>query len=190
MIRKLDPVERANLTLLTIRLQRTIRGSQEHGRCPYIEYEGVRYSNDVLRNMYGLVGRKLVIFVNREDLRRVKAFFDNGEELGDLIARGGWVLRPHDLATRKAINHLRIRKLIHFLETDDPVEAYYAYLAEQAPKSRKARTQIARIQKQSESAPPLPAASQVARSKARSASITPPPMKKGVLKTLRIKTVY
>ncbi|WP_157895401.1 hypothetical protein [Verrucomicrobium sp. GAS474] len=147
MIRILDPETRARLGLLNMRVERTVRGCLKKGRRPYVEFEGVRYQNEVLSKSPSLVTKQISIFIDIDDLRMVKAFFPDGQELGTLVARGGWAIRAHDLATRRAINQLRYRKLIQFVDTEDPIEIYLKYLNETAGESKKARTKLAHIQK-------------------------------------------
>ena len=102
----------------------------EAGRATYIEYEGVRYYHDVLRRSPDLIGQKLTLYVDPEDLRCITAYLSKGEEFGVLTAHGHWGRTPHSLEVRKSINKLRCRRDIFFSETDDPIQVYMAYLAE------------------------------------------------------------
>jgi hypothetical protein len=45
---------------------------------------GVRYTNDALAASTQLVGRKLLLYLNADDLRSVRAFLPDGTELGVL----------------------------------------------------------------------------------------------------------
>jgi hypothetical protein len=44
----------------------------------------VRYTNDALAASTQLVGRKLLLYLNADDLRSVRAFLPDGTELGVL----------------------------------------------------------------------------------------------------------
>jgi len=190
-IRVLDAEARSRLGLLDMRLEKTIRGNLKEGRRPYIEFEGVRYQNDVLSHSFALIGKRIFVFVDADDLRTIRAYYPDGGELGVLTAKGGWVLRPHDLATRKAINQLRRRRLIHFLESEDPIPAYLAYLNKKAEDSRASRTKLERTRAITQM-PPETAMTPPAELAAEPASPNiqqPPPMQRGLLNKFEMKSI-
>lgn len=49
---------------------------------PHVNFEHVRYSNDVLSGNPGLIGKKLRIYFDPRDIRVIHAFFEDGSELG------------------------------------------------------------------------------------------------------------
>jgi hypothetical protein len=130
-----------------MRVVRRIRGDIKQGKCPFVEYEGVRYTNDVLRRSPDLIGENLTLLVDPEDLRCVRGYLDDGQEFGVLTAHGFWSRTPHSLATRKAINQLRLRKEIFYTDSDDPIMVYMDYLYEHAATSKRARGQSVKIRK-------------------------------------------
>jgi len=121
------PVDRRDtLAWLTFRSERTVRGSVRAGRRPYVAYEGVEYRSEILARSPALIGKPLVLRVNPDDLRVVRAFFADGRELGPLTAISGWGVRPHSLQTRQAILALeRQGRLTRDLGTD-PIDVYSA----------------------------------------------------------------
>ncbi|MDP2381569.1 MAG: hypothetical protein Q8N00_02065 [Nitrospirota bacterium] len=145
---------RSNLALLGVPALRTIQGSLKHGKCAYVEFEGVRYSNDVLRRSPDLIGQKLSLRIDLEDLRCITAFLASGQEFGVLTAHGLWGRTPHSLEARKAINHLRIRKLIHYTDQDDPMHVYMDYLSHNAATSKEARSRYVKVKTALETTPP------------------------------------
>lgn len=145
---------RSNLALLWVPVVRTIQGSLKHGKCPYIEFEGVRYSNDVLRRSPDLIGQKLSLRADLEDLRCLTAFLVDGQEFGVLTAHGRWGRTPHSLEIRKAINHLRIRKMIYYTDQDDPIHVYMDFLTHKAPTSKAARSRYIQVKTALEATPP------------------------------------
>lgn len=145
-IRTIPEHKRQDLALLTIRVVRSIRGDLKEGKCPYVEFEGVRYYNDVLRRSPDLIGTKLSLLVDPDDLRCLTAYLEDGRELGVLTAHGFWGRTPHSLTVRKAINQLRLKKLIFYTESDDPILIYMNYLNTQAATSTRAAGQAARLQ--------------------------------------------
>lgn len=138
-IRALPERKRGKLALFDQRAVRTVRGNLEDGRRPHVEFEGVRYYNMVLSRSPGLIGQKLVLYVNRQDLRSIRAFLKNGNELGALTAQGFWGRTPHTLEMRKAINSLRHRKLISYTENDDPIHVYLEHLAQSSHSNKRDR---------------------------------------------------
>ncbi|MFJ7310830.1 hypothetical protein [Peribacillus frigoritolerans] len=133
---------RDDVKYLTLTYEVTVRGNLKNGRRPFVYFMGVEYRNDMLANSWHLVKTKIKILVNTEDLRYLKAFLANGEEIGTLRAKGKWSLKPHSLDIRKQINKLRSNGLIHFTQQDDPIEIYFTHLREKAKNSKKARNAL------------------------------------------------
>ncbi len=103
-----------------------VRGSIEQGRRPFIHFEGVNYTSDVLRKTYRLCGKIISIEADPHDLRTMRAFTPDGAELGILKAAPPWQLTPHSIAMRKAINSLAERKVLDYSDAD-PVIAFLDY---------------------------------------------------------------
>ena len=147
IIRKVPEMERDAFNIHSLTVQRVVRGNIAHGRRPFIYFEGVRYSNEVLSRSPDLIGKTLNITVNTDEIRSVKAFFMDGSELGILTALGLWGRTPHDLTTRRAINSLRYRRILHITQMEDPIIAYVNWLNEQARHNKGARSEHVRVQK-------------------------------------------
>jgi transposase InsO family protein len=144
--RQLLKVQRNHLNLLNIQLTRSVRGSREKGVGAHINFEGVRYRNDVLSRSPDLIGQKLTIVIDPQDIRSIFAFLPSGAEFGILTAQGKWGRTPHTLEMRQAIFALRNKKLIWYTEQDDPVHVYLDYLGREALKSKNARRKYAGVQ--------------------------------------------
>jgi hypothetical protein len=84
---------------LTVR----VRGNREKGRRPYIQYRGVHYASPILSGAHDLIGEPIQVHVRPDDLRTLKAFHTNGEEIGILTATGGWSRTAHDAKLRKEV---------------------------------------------------------------------------------------
>jgi len=125
--RQLDENNRSGLLFLQTTIKRTVRGSLKSGKRPYIQFEGVEYRSDRLSQSAHLIGSEISLHVNVDDLRTIRAFHSDGSEIGYLTAAGKWSISPHTLQTRKAINRLVIRRLIHLTQWDDPIFVYYSY---------------------------------------------------------------
>jgi hypothetical protein len=122
--------QRSEIAFFSLQTSREVQGNTKDGRRPYIQYENVRYTNEILARSPGLIGTKIDIMVNVDDLRVIRAYLPDGSELGKLKAKGKWGIVPHSLQIRKEIYRLKNDKLIHFTLTDDPIAIYNRYLME------------------------------------------------------------
>lgn len=106
-----------------------VRGNRSTGRRPYVQVDRVHYTNEVLASSGHLIGERLLLEVDEDDMRQVKAFLSNGGELGVLKAHGKWGVTKHNRRTRKAINSLITKRLITVTTFDDPLQVYMRHLA-------------------------------------------------------------
>lgn len=114
----------------------TVRGNIAEGRHPYVELEGVEYTNALLAEAGHLIGTRIVAHLP-SDLRTVEGFLPGGGTLGVLFARGAWGRVPHDRDMRKAIKTLvRSGKLV-CAPGEDIFQAYLRYKAENASRASK-----------------------------------------------------
>jgi putative transposase len=131
-----------------------VRGDRKAGRRPYIQVDRVHYTNPVLATSGHLIGTRLLLEVDEDDMRQVRAFLANGAELGFLKAHGKWGVTKHSRRTRKAINSLITKRLITVTNFDDPMQVYMRHLATQKGKRSssgprpKQATEIVRIKKE------------------------------------------
>ncbi len=124
---------------------KTIRGSIKNGKRPYITYKGTEYRNDILSQSMGLIGQKLIIDINPDDISTIRGFFEDGTELGILTAVGEWGRRSHSLKTRE-----EAMKLANYNKQKNnpfyaPLTELENELNERAANERRARTKAARI---------------------------------------------
>jgi len=136
----------AGLTHLTV--ERTVRGTFSSGKRPYISYEGVEYRNEAISISDRLVGTKLFIEVDPDDISSVHAYTEDGVELGHLSAVGIWGRRSHSLKTRKeALKFANSNKTKNspFYAT---LAGYEEELRNRAAQSRSARTKGERIKRE------------------------------------------
>lgn len=161
LLRKLpSTVAQAGRTLATREIA-TVRGGQKTGRRPYVQVDRVHYTNPVLANAGHLVGKSLVLEIDDEDMRQVRAFLANGAELGILKAHGKWGVTKHSRRTRRAINSLLAKRVLVLTEFDDPMQLYMRHIAK--PESKRAltprqATQLTQLAKEAGRVPRIPAA--------------------------------
>ena len=172
LINRIDSSEQVMINRLDYRVTVNVKGNIKEGRRPFIRFLDVIYRNDVLTNSPHLIGQKLTCYVDTDDLRTMMAYFPDGSELGVLVARGKWGITPHTLKMRKSINSLRKRKVLDYLENDDPIMCYMDYLRSQAHGSKKAAKQFAEAHKAGVMTPPPSE-----KPKTPSKPVSPPPVK-------------
>lgn len=137
--RSLPPLPPWVPELGAIVLTLTVRGSRKQGRRPYIQYEHVRYSSPVLSQAHDLIGQKIRVHVQNEDLRTVKAFLLTGEELGILNATGGWDRTRHDLSLRQHVLRAAEDRTLIVGPGEDPIQTFLVLKAQQALTRQNAR---------------------------------------------------
>lgn len=143
MPRTMQEERRNDVAFLAYQKYCTVRGNLKKGRRPYITYEGVEYRNDVLSRSFEMIGRKISVQINIDDIRVLKAYLEDGSEFGYLTANGKWGVIPHSLRVRKQVNKLVREKQIHFTNSDDPIQIYKEYLQGKAINNKSTRNRIA-----------------------------------------------
>lgn len=141
LMQKLPLNRQHQLFLLKEAVIKTVRGSGQ----PHINFENVRYTNDILAFRPELVGRSLRIYYMARDIRTIHAFFEDGSELGILQASRQWRTTPHSLRLRKEIFRLQKLKKLKFSDSDNPIEAYVKYKLELAKQNKKAGNSLASV---------------------------------------------
>lgn len=124
---------------------KTIRGSVKGGKRPYITYKGTEYRNDILSQSMGLIGQKLIIEVNPDDISNVRGYFQDGTELGILTAVGEWGRKKHSLKTREEAMKLANYNKQKHNPFYAPLTELENELNERAEKERRSRTKAARL---------------------------------------------
>ncbi|CAB3734202.1 helix-turn-helix domain-containing protein [Paraburkholderia rhynchosiae] len=144
---------RRTLCLMQSARRCRVRAYLDQGVRPHINLHGVRYTNDVLASSTRLIGKQLLIYLNADDLRCVRAFLPDGTELGVLDAQGAWRVVPHNLKLRQEIRKLRGRRRSRAAAEPNPIEAYVQAKLAQAKQTRKAATELAHAVRLLASAP-------------------------------------
>lgn len=141
--------EKEKINALTYTMEQIkIRGSEKHGKRPYITYKGVKYRNDILAQSMGLIGQTLYIQVNPDNIRTIKAFFEDGTELGWLVATGEWGRKDHSLKTREDALRLANKNKRRNDQFYAPLTELENQLNKRAEMNRRDRTKVAQIRKE------------------------------------------
>jgi hypothetical protein len=144
---------RRTLCLMQSARRCRVRAYLEQGVRPHINLHGVRYTNGVLATSTHLIGRNLLVYMNADDLRCVRAFLPDGTELGVLEAQGAWRVVPHNLKLRQEIRKGKGKRRSHVGADVNPIEAYVREKLAQAKTTRKAATQLAQAMRLLATAP-------------------------------------
>lgn len=119
----------------------TIRGRP--GELMHVNYKEVRYSSKVLSTRHELEGHKLRCYVIEKNICQIRAFFEDGTELGMLVASRQWARTPHSLRTRKEINRLIKLGKLRVGDSDDVVAAYIAMKKTEAATNKRSASRAA-----------------------------------------------
>lgn len=110
MLNWLPEAKRRTLCLMHTPHTSIVRGYLDQGQRPHVNFHGVRYTNTLLASTALYLGKKLRLYYNSQDLRTVRAFAEDGAEIGVLKAQGAWGEIVHDLKLRQEVVRLRGRK--------------------------------------------------------------------------------
>jgi hypothetical protein len=113
-----------------------VRGDEKKGIKPHLNFLGARYSSDIFKQAVSMIGKPIIVRIDRRDLRTIRAFWENGSEIGVLRAAPPWHRTPHTLEMRQVIRSLVKKKMLHYVEGDDLTIVYLNYLEQKARKGK------------------------------------------------------
>jgi hypothetical protein len=121
--------------ILNYRKKCWVLGGLKDGRKPYVNFEGARYTNEILGQRFDLVGHYIWVVNHLEDDARVaQASTLGGMPLGVLRASPPWHKLPHSLRVRSAINAAVRRRMFTLSNTVDAIGAFLEFHEAQADK--------------------------------------------------------
>lgn len=129
LVRTLPDSDSRGVTILQLKKIVTVRGNKDSGRHPYVQFLRVHYTSGYLHEAWAMIGEKVVLHIDENDLRLVTAFTLEGFSLGKLTAVGKWADTKHDMRTRKAINSKMMDRTLQVSFEQDPVLVYLAFLS-------------------------------------------------------------
>lgn len=152
-LRRIPEALRNHLELLHDPALCRVHGNVGRGERPYISFFHVRYTSEQLAHRASLIGKKLRIYFNAKDMRKLRAFTQDGQPLDDLQASGPWRHEPHSLRLRQEVFKAKRDKQLAFVAGESPIEAFVKLRRANASKSRRAASDLARIQRERRDAP-------------------------------------
>lgn len=144
MVTWLPESKRRTLCLMQTAYRCLVRGYLPQGTRPHINLFQVRYTSPVLAASGTLLGHKLRVYYNSDDMRTVRAFLADGTELGVLKAQGAWGEICHDLKLRREIMKLRDNKRLAFTVSQEFIDRFIESKKAKAKKSRRAASDLER----------------------------------------------
>lgn len=133
-----------------------VHGNVGRGERPYISFMHVRYTSEQLARRSNLIGKQLRVYFDAKDLRTLRAFTEDGQPLHDLLASGPWRHEAHSLRLRQEVFKAKRNKQLAFVAGESPIDAFVKLRRSKAPKSRRAASDLARIQRERRDAPETP----------------------------------
>ena len=97
----LDP---NRLRLLNDHITRTVRGNRAKGERPYVQYENVHYSGDVLGNMPSMIGKEITLEIDLDHMDLISAFQSSGVFFDYLKPTGRRWRFDHSYEQRKLLH--------------------------------------------------------------------------------------
>lgn len=147
-LRRVPEALRGRLEMLHDPASCLVHGNVGRGERPYISFMHVRYTSEQLARRSNLIGTRLRIYFEEKDLRTLRAFTEDGQPLHDLLASGPWRHEAHSLRLRQEVFKAKRDKQLVFVAGESPIDAFVKLRREKAPKSRRAASDLARVQRE------------------------------------------
>lgn len=129
------PVRLQHIAPLNIQiLAAKITGSTKDGVRPRVYFANTYYTSEYLSNNWDLLGKKVRLHVNPNDVSSVVAYTEEGAYLGTLLAAEEWGRAPHTLESRTQVARLVSDGKLVRQEGETYVKAFLRTLKEQTRK--------------------------------------------------------
>ncbi|GJI93639.1 hypothetical protein RugamoR57_03570 [Duganella caerulea] len=100
----------------------TVKGNRDKGVLPYFNLARHRHTNETLASTYRLLGKRLIVYVDKQLARRVFAVVkETGEQLGEMKLSGAWATSSASWRTRQLITNAGMSASYH-RDTEDPMK--------------------------------------------------------------------
>ena len=155
-LRRVPEGLRNRLELLHDPVYCLVHANVGRGERPYISFMHVRYTSDQLARRSNLIGQQLRVYFDANDLRTLRAFTQDGHPLHDLLASGPWRHEPHSLRLRQEVFKAKRDKQLAFVAGESPIDTFVKLRRSKASKSRRAASDLARVQRERRDVPSVP----------------------------------
>lgn len=110
---------------------------------PFVHFHHGDYTSEDLARRFDLIGKKVVLRGESDDLRTLDCWLADGSSLGRIEVLGPWRLSKHGFETRSAADKLRRRGFSAM--TDNPVLTVITTLQKLAATDSRAASQLANV---------------------------------------------
>ena len=147
----LMPLERKKAEKLRyMTVERTVTGKYHTGSRPRINYENATYHAKNMQLDMSLVGKKVYIEVDPEDISSVEMYDENGIHIATMVAAGDWGRIKHSLKTRRLSTKRSNANNKENYTPKNPLTDLTDTLNATAQKSTRDRTRLASIKREQE----------------------------------------
>jgi len=115
------------------------------GRRPFVNYLYAKYSGDVLGQRFDLVGKRLWLRADPDNVRTAMLFAEDGTLICPVQALGRWGTFDHDARIRRIFGVLKRKGEMGPRADDHPLAVIFQQLQPQAAGNRKAALQLTYI---------------------------------------------
>lgn len=112
----------------------TVRGNEKLGKRPYIEMDHAKYTNDVLRECWHLIGTPFLGLLQRDHRMLKVRTFDGADPVSTLNVTGHWSHSFHEQAVRTEIVHQGKERTKEYEGQGDPVQVWAAHKRDEMAK--------------------------------------------------------
>jgi hypothetical protein len=104
----------------------TVRGNEKLGKRPYIEMDHAKYTNDVLRECWHLIGTPFLGLLQHDHRMLKVRTFDGADPVGTLNVTGHWSHSFHEQAVRTEIIRQGRQRAREYEGQSDPMQIWAA----------------------------------------------------------------
>ncbi|MGY4516237.1 hypothetical protein [Lysobacter sp. HA18] len=130
-----------------VRLQ--VHGNRADGVMPHVNYKYAKYRSPELDQRWELVGKEVLLRVNRHDLRTLVVMRSVTTPMCVVRAAAPWNRTPHDETTRQLIMQWsKLRKKFSLVGVDCAIAAYVEFLRRHASEDARCVDELGRLEQQ------------------------------------------
>ena len=126
---------------------KTVLASKKSTAPPYIDFYYARYTSEQFSQRSDLIGKRVIVQVNVEDVRRVRVYTEQGDFIDELNVHKRWSHHKHSLKVRQNINKNKVllKRSKYYV---DPVGAYFEYLETSSKNHKTEANKLLALKKQ------------------------------------------